>query len=92
MFAPGDDHTVRPNVAFVRQVAFACNGTMPAELGYQEQVPGLGTVAHVAEGGDGLHLLVCQGQTPFELVVDAASPERRREAAIALARQVLAGN
>lgn len=92
MFAPGDDLTLRPNVTFVRQITFACNGTMPAEAGYKEQVPGLGAVVHIADLGDGVHLLVCQGQTPFELVVDAASPELRRNAAIALARQVLAGN
>ena len=80
MFAPGEDLTVRPNVTFVRQVPFACNGTMPADVGYKEQVTGLGVTAYIADRGDGMNILVCQGQTPFELQVDAQplTPRRAR--------------
>jgi hypothetical protein len=92
MFYPGEDSTVRPNVTFVRQVGFACDGSMPSEAGYKEQISGLGVTAHIADNGDGTHLLVCQARTPFELRVDAQTPQLRRDAAIALARQVLAGS
>jgi hypothetical protein len=92
MFYPDDDPTVSPNVTFVRQVSFACSGTMPAEVGYKEQVPGLGVAAHIADDAEGMRILVCQGQTPFEITVNAATPAVERDAAIALARQVLAGS
>jgi hypothetical protein len=65
---------------------------IPAEAGYKEQVPGLGATAHIGEMGDGLHLLVCQGQTPFDVRVNATTPQLRRDAAIALAQAVLAGS
>jgi hypothetical protein len=64
---------------------------MPAEVGYKEQVQGLGVTAHISDTSAGLELLVCQGQTPFEITVEAKTPELRRDAAIALAKQVLAG-
>jgi len=90
IFHAGEDTTVRPNVTFVRQVTFACSGTMPAEGGYQEQLQGLGVTAYIMDDAEGVHVLVCQGQTPFEMIVDADSPQVRRDAAISLARDVLA--
>ncbi len=86
------DGKLRPHVLFVRQVRFACSGTMPAENGLKEQVPGLGTTAYIADETNGTRVLVCQGTTPFEITVDAETRERQRDGAIALARQVLAGS
>ena len=91
-FYPVDDAKLLPNVTFVRQNAIACRGSLPAESGYEDQVNGLGPTAYSNESADGLWLLVCQGSTPFEVRVDAQGADLRRAAAIALARQVLAGS
>jgi hypothetical protein len=89
-FQPVDDNKVRPDANFVVQVSNACGGTIPGEVGYKEQVPGLGPIAYIKDDVEGATILVCRGQSPFEVRVDAETPELRREAVIALARQVLA--
>lgn len=59
-----------PNVVFVRQVAFACNGSNPAETGYTEPLDGLGVKAFAQSGtGSGTSILVCT-KDPFEVSVD----------------------
>ena len=91
-FFPVDETKILPHALFVQQVAFACNGTMPAEIGYKEKIEGLGFTTYVADMADGSHILVCRGNTPFEISVDLADANKARAAATALARQVLAGS
>jgi len=86
------DGKSRPHVLFVRQFGGMCGGSIPAEAGYKEQVPGLGLTTYIAKFPNGTRVLVCRGVTPFEITVDAASADLERRAAIALARQVLSGS
>jgi hypothetical protein len=90
-FFPVNDK-ILPHVLFVLQVNFACNGTMPAEVGFKEKVDGLGVTAYVADWADGTHLLVCRENSPFDISVDLADDAKARTAAMTLARQVLAGS
>lgn len=90
-FFPVNDKIV-PRVVFVLQLNFACNGTMPAEVGFKEKVDGLGVTAYVADWADGSHLLVCRENAPFDVSVDLADNVKSRAAAMTLARQVLAGS
>ena len=91
-FFPADENKILPHVLFVNQLNFACNGTMPAEIGFKEKVDGLGVTAYVADQADGTHLLVCRENAPFDLSVDLADDAKARAAAMTLARQVLAGS
>lgn len=61
----------RPNVVFVRQVAFACDGTLPSEVGYTERLDGLGVKAYVQRDTVPTTILVCD-KLPFEISVDIA--------------------
>lgn len=88
-FSPGGDLTIQPSVLYVAQVTFACAGTNPAEAGFTERYEGLGTPAHLLARGSKTTILVCREGDPFEVVVDARDGVAR-DAAIALARQVLA--
>ena len=90
-FFPVNDKIV-PHVLFVLQQNFACNGTMPAEVGFKKKVDGLGVTAYVADWADGTHLLVCRTNAPFDISVDLADSAKARAAALTLARQVLAGS
>jgi hypothetical protein len=91
-FFPADDTKIIPHALFVQQVAIACSGTLPAEIGYTDKIDGLGHTAYVADMADGSHVLVCRGNTPFEISVDLADASKARAAAMTLARQVLAGS
>ena len=91
-FFPVDETKIIPHAVFILQVDIACNGNLPAEIGYNEKVERLGVTAYVADMADGSHLLVCRGNTPFEISVDLADDSKARAAATTLARQVLAGS
>ena len=92
-FFPSDD--AFPNVTFVRQVSFACSGTIPSEAGFNEELDGLGVKAYVqrdAEAGGTSTILVCD-EAPFEISVDIVGDAARAFAvAQDLASQVLAGS
>jgi hypothetical protein len=87
-FFPSD--AASPNVGFVRQVAFACDRDYPAELGYTEQLDGLGVKAYVQPDiAVGTRLLVCD-KPPFEITVDIVGDSAAAlDAARQLASQVL---
>jgi hypothetical protein len=91
-FFPVDDTKMLPNAFFVLQVAFACNGNMPAEMGYTQRVEGFDVAAYVADMANGTHVLVCRAGRPFEISVDVADDAKARTAATRLAREVLAGS
>jgi hypothetical protein len=90
-FFPSDD--AFPNVVFVRQVRFACDGSNPSELGYSEELDGLGVKTYVRrETAVGTRILVCD-DAPFEITVDiVGDTAASQEAARALASQVLEGS
>lgn len=90
-FFPVDERIV-PHALYVRQVAIACDGDLPAEIGYTEKLDGLGVTAYVADMADGTHVLVCRPGRPFEISVDLADDSKARIAAARLAREVLAGS
>jgi hypothetical protein len=81
---------MQPSVLYVAQVPFACAGNNPAEAGYTERYDGLARPAHLLARGNKATVLVCREGDPFEIVVDARGENVAREAAIELARQVLA--
>jgi hypothetical protein len=91
-FFPVDDNKITPHVIFVMQNQMACNGTMPQEIGYKEKLEGLGHTAYIADQGDGSHVLVCRGDSPFEIGVDVGDSAKARAAATALAKKVLEGS
>jgi hypothetical protein len=84
-----------PHVFYVLQNPMVCSTIQPADLGFTERVEGLpARAAYVRDQIDGSHVLVCRdnGARAFDIVVDIRNDRaRNREAAIALARQVLAG-
>ena len=82
-----------PHVFYVLQVPMVCNGIAPSELGFTESVPGLSAKsAYIKNGVDGAHLLVCPSNgRAFDVVVEIKNDKaQNREAAIRLARQLLA--
>ena len=89
-FFPVDEAKVRPDASFIPQMAMACSGNVPGEVGYTDRVTGLGPAAYVAERADGTWLLVCRDGAPFEVRVDIPNRAAGREATMALARHVLA--
>lgn len=89
-FFPDDETKVRPDAAFILQVAIACSGNIPGEAGYTDRVTELGPAAYVAERADGTWLLVCRDGAPFEIRVDIPNRAAGRAATMALARHVLA--
>ena len=84
-----------PHVFYVLQVPMVCTSIKPGELGFKEAVTGLpAKEAYVADRIDGAHLLVCPNGSgrAFDVVVDIKGDKaKNREAAIGLAKQLLAG-
>ena len=93
-FFPANGRDV-PHVFYVLQVPMVCNSIKPGDIGFTEKVAGLSArEAYVRDQGDGAHVLVCPNGTSraFDIVVDIRNDKaKNREAAIALAKQVLAG-
>ena len=89
-FFPVEETKVRPDASFILQMAMACSGNVPGEVGYTDRVTELGPAAYVAERADGTWLLVCRDGAPFEVRVDIPNRAAGRAATIALARHVLA--
>jgi len=84
-----------PHVFYVLQNPMVCTSIKPSELGFTETVEGLpAPAAYVTDRIDGAHVLVCRDNNAraFDIVVEIRNDKtRNREAAIALAKQVLAG-
>ena len=76
---------VWPSVIFVRQVAFACSGSIPSEVGYTERLDGLGVKAYVQRDA-GASILVCD-KLPFEITIDIVGDSA---ASLAAAQQLAA--
>jgi hypothetical protein len=93
IFFPASGRDI-PHVFYVLQIPMVCNSISPSDLGFTETVDGLpARAAFVRDLIDGTHVLVCRDNArAFDIVVDIGNDKpRNREAAIALARQVLAG-
>ena len=92
-FFPANGRDI-PHVFYVLQVPMVCNSIKPGDLGFTEPVPGLpAREAYVKDAIDGTHVLVCPNNNArgFDVVVDIKNDKKQnREAAIALAKQVLA--
>ena len=91
-FFPADGRDI-PHVFFVLQTPMVCTSIQPSELGFTESADGLAERAYVKDAIDGSHLLVCRDDNAraFDIVVDIKNDKpQNREAAIALAKQVLA--
>jgi hypothetical protein len=92
-FFPANGRDI-PHVFHVLQIPMVCNSIKPTELGFKEPVSGLpAREAYVKDAIDGTHVLVCPNNgRGFDIVVDIKNDKKQnREAAIALAKQVLAG-
>ena len=92
-FFPANGRDI-PHVFFVLQIPMVCNSIKPIDLGYKETVEGLSApAAYVRDVIDGTHVLVCRNNArAFDIVVDIKGDKaKNREAALALAKQVLAG-
>ncbi len=85
-----------PHVFYVLQSPMVCTTITPSDVGFTEAVEGLpARAAYVRDQIDGSHVLVCRDNNAraFDIVVDIRNDKpRNREAAIALAKQVLAGS
>jgi hypothetical protein len=92
-FYPADDSAILPNASFNVQLSPACSEEGLSAMDYDQPVNGIGDAAYVQRGrADGTWLLVCAGDSPFELRVDSGSgDEASQSAAEELARLVLAG-
>jgi hypothetical protein len=84
-----------PHVFYVVQPAMVCTSIKPGDLGFTERVEGLpAQSAYVKDQLDGTHVLVCHNDKAlaFDIVVNIKNDKsQNREAAVALAKQVLAG-
>ena len=82
-----------PHVFYVLQNPMVCASIKPSELGFTEPVAVPAGAAYVRDQLDGAHVLVCpENARAFDIVVDIRNDKpRNREAAISLAKQVLAG-
>jgi len=93
IFFPANGRDV-PHVFYVLQSPMVCGSIKPGEVGFTEAVPGLpAREAYVKDVLDGAHVLVCPNgnRRAFDIVVDIKNDKpKNREAAIALAKQVLA--
>ena len=93
-FFPANGRDI-PHVFYVLQNPMMCTSIKPGEVGFTETVAGLpAREAYVRDQIDGTHVLVCPngGTRAFDIVVDIRNDKpQNREAAIALAKQVLAG-
>ena len=82
-----------PHVFYVLQNPMVCTSIKPSELGFTETVEGLpARVAYARDQLDGSHVLVCRDNNAraFDIVVEISNDKpKNREAAIALAKQVL---
>lgn len=93
-FFPANGRDV-PHVFYVLQNTMMCTSIKPEEVGFKETVAGLpARESYVRDAVDGAHVLVCPNGNAraFDIVVDIRNDKaKNREAAIALAKQVLAG-
>jgi hypothetical protein len=93
-FFPANGRDV-PHVFYVLQNPMMCASIKPGDVGFTEPVAGLpAREAYVKDAIDGAHVLVCPNGSvrAFDIVVDIRNDKaKNREAAIALAKQVLAG-
>ena len=93
-FFPANGRDI-PHVFYVLQNPMVCTSIKPNEVGFTETVDGLtARAAYVRDLIDGAHVLVCPNGNAraFDIVVDIRGDKpKNREAAIALAKQVLAG-
>ena len=93
-FFPANGRDI-PHVFYVLQNPMVCTSIKPSDLGFTETVEGLpARAAYVRDRTDGTHVLVCRDNNAraFDMVVDIRNDKaKNREAAIALAKQVLAG-
>jgi hypothetical protein len=93
-FFPANGRDI-PHVFFVLQNPMVCNSIKPSDVGFTETVEALpARAAYVRDQIDGSHVLVCRNNNgrAFDIVVDIKNDKpKNREAAIALAKQVLAG-
>lgn len=91
-FFPANGRDV-PHVFYVLQNPMVCGSIQPGELGFTETVDGIPGRAFVRDQIDGTHVLVCrENARAFDIVVDIKNDApANRAAAIALAKQVLAG-
>ena len=93
-FFPTNGHDV-PHVLYVLQNPMMCTSIKPGEVGFTETLAGLpAREAYVKELADGTHVFVCPNGNArgFDVVVDLKNDKpKSREAAIALAKQVLTG-
>jgi hypothetical protein len=91
-FFPANGRDI-PHVFYVRQTGMVCSSIKPSDLGFTEAVPGLSArEAYVRDQLDGSHVLVCPNNgRAFDIVVELKNDKpKNREAAIGLAKQVLA--
>lgn len=93
-FFPANGRDI-PHIFYVRQNPMVCNTIKPGDIGFTETVAGLpAKAAYVRDQLDGSHVLVCPNDNAraFDIVVEIRNDKpKNREAAIALAKQVLAG-
>jgi len=92
-FFPANDRDI-PHVFYVLQNSMVCTSIKPSDLGFTETVAALpAQTAYVRDQIDGSHVLVCpKDGRAFDIVVDIKNDKpNNRAAAIALAKQVLAG-
>jgi len=90
-FFPANGRDV-PHVFYVLQNPMVCASIKPSELGFTEPVAVPAGAAYVRDQLDGAHVLVCPENARADVVVDIRNDKpRNREAAISLAKQVLAG-
>jgi len=92
-FFPANGRDI-PHVFYVRQTGMVCNSIKPSELGFTETVADLpAREAYVRDQLDGSHVIVCPNNNgrAFDIVVEIKNDKpKNREAAIGLAKQVLA--
>lgn len=93
-FFPANGRDI-PHVFYVLQNPMVCTSIKPGDLGFTETVAALpARAAYVRDQIDGAHVLVCPNGNAraFDIVVEIKNDKpRNREAAIALAKQLLAG-
>jgi hypothetical protein len=92
-FFPANGRDI-PHVFYVLQNPMVCTSIQPVDLGFTETIEGLAArAAYAADRIDGAHVLVCPNGNAraFDIVVEIRNEKpKNREAAIALAKQVLA--
>jgi hypothetical protein len=93
-FFPANGRDV-PHVFYVLQTPMVCSSIKPSDMSFTEPVTGLqAREAYIKDALDGAHVLVCPNgnSRAFDIVVELRNDKsKNREAAIGLAKQVLAG-